>query len=90
MSIVAMMLYAFGVSVCSAADAFIAASFINSFTIGSLLAFMVFGPMIDLKNTLMLWQVFRWRLVVMLAVIATLLCGGAAGLLNFIIYEVMQ
>ncbi|WP_236645780.1 permease [Brevibacillus sp. VP] len=41
-------------SLCSEADAFIAASFSNTFSKGSLLAFMVFGPMIDLKNTLLL------------------------------------
>ncbi|GBF31845.1 membrane protein, putative [Desulfocucumis palustris] len=77
-SILTMMSFAFGLSVCSSADAFIAASFINLFSSGSLLAFMVFGPMIDLKNILMLLNAFKLRFVVILTVIVTLLiiCGA--------------
>lgn len=75
LSIVVMMLFAFTISVCSSADAFIASSFSTSFTMGSLVAFMVFGPMIDIKNTLMLAHTFRWRFVVFLVVMVSLLCG---------------
>lgn len=50
-------------SLCSEADAFIAASFATSFQKSSLLAFLVFGPMIDLKNTLMLLSTFRFPFV---------------------------
>lgn len=81
-SIVFMMLFAFGISVCSSADAFIAASFNNSFSPGSLVAFMVFGPMIDAKNILMLLHVFRTRFVVALAVITALCCAGFSYLIN--------
>jgi uncharacterized membrane protein YraQ (UPF0718 family) len=81
-SIAAMMTFAFGVSVCSSADAFIAASFIHNFTAGSLLAFMVFGPMIDIKNILMLLSAFRARFVVMLVFIVALLVAGSAYLVN--------
>ncbi len=60
-------------SLCSEADAFIAASFASTFSKSSLLAFLVFGPMIDLKNTLMLFHVFRAPFVLMLiAVVASL------------------
>lgn len=49
LSILSMLLFGFGISVCSSADAFIASSFATSFatsfTSGSLVAFMVFGPM---------------------------------------------
>lgn len=61
-----MLVLAFVMSVCSEADAFIASSFRSSFTVGSLSAFMVFGPMIDIKNTLMLLGAFRTRFVVTL------------------------
>lgn len=74
LSIIVMMLFAFLISVCSSADAFIASSFSNSFTTGSLVAFMVFGPMIDIKNALMLLHTFRLRFVIFLAVIVSLLC----------------
>lgn len=74
LSIVVMMFFAFSISVCSTADAFIASSFNTSFTTGSLVAFMVFGPMIDIKNILMLLHAFRLRFVVFLVTIVSLLC----------------
>jgi len=74
LSIIVMMFFAFSISVCSTADAFIASSFNTSFTTGSLVAFMVFGPMIDSKNILMLLHAFRLRFVVFLVTIVSLLC----------------
>jgi uncharacterized membrane protein YraQ (UPF0718 family) len=47
-SLVAMMLLAFIMSLCSESDAFVAASF-TAFGPASQLAFLVFGPMVDLK-----------------------------------------
>ncbi|MBD2869945.1 permease [Paenibacillus arenilitoris] len=61
-----MIALAFLISLCSEADAFIAASFRSTFTTGSLSAFLVFGPMIDIKNTLMLLGVFKTKFVVAL------------------------
>lgn len=81
LSIIVMMLFAFAISVCSSADAFIASSFSTSFTTGSLVAFMVFGPMIDIKNTLMLLHAFRLRFVIFLVTIVSLLCALASYLL---------
>jgi uncharacterized membrane protein YraQ (UPF0718 family) len=69
----AMMGLGYVFSLCSEADAFIAASFAGSFSKSSLLAFLVFGPMIDLKNTLMLFSVFRFSFVVKLIAIVTVL-----------------
>ncbi len=71
-----MMGLAYVFSLCSEADAFIAASFANTFSASSLLAFLVFGPMIDLKNTLMLLSTFRFAFVVKLvAIVAVLVLG---------------
>lgn len=83
-SIAAMMTFAFGVSVCSSADAFIAASFASNFTTGSLLAFMVFGPMIDIKNILMMLSAFKTRFVVALVIIIGLLVVSSTYLINFV------
>jgi uncharacterized membrane protein YraQ (UPF0718 family) len=69
-SILAMMLLACVVSICSTVDSFFALSFASTFTTGSLLAFLVFGPMIDLKNIALLWSVFRARAIVYLFVLA--------------------
>ncbi|BBB90281.1 MAG TPA: permease [Methylomusa anaerophila] len=81
-SIFSMIAFAFAISVCSSADAFIAASFSASFTPGSLLAFMVFGPALDLKNTIMLLHTFKSRFVVLLIIITTVLCAGGAFFIN--------
>lgn len=85
LSIIMMMAFAFFVSVCSSADAFIAASFGSSFTPGSLIAFMVFGPMIDLKNTLMLYHSFRLRFVLTLIIVTALLCVSLSYISNFLV-----
>jgi uncharacterized membrane protein YraQ (UPF0718 family) len=60
-SIVAMMLLAAAVSICSTVDSFFALSFASTFTSGSLLAFLVFGPMIDIKGVGLMLSIFRPR-----------------------------
>ena len=54
-----MMLAAFVFSVCSTSDAFIARTFLGQFSINSVMGFLVLGPMIDIKNMLMLLSSFR-------------------------------
>lgn len=70
-STVVMMGLAYFLSLCSEADAFIGASFRNLFPSTSILAFLVYGPMIDLKNTIMLLSVFRIGFVIVLFVLIT-------------------
>lgn len=65
-SVGVMMLLAFLLSLCSGADAFVANTFVSTFTPGSVLAFMIFGPMVDLKNTLMMLSSFKLGFVVRL------------------------
>ena len=83
-SAIVMVVFAFGVSVCSSADAFIAASFASSFSRGSLLAFMVFGPMVDVKNTLMMLNAFKPRFVILLILIIFFLVIESAFLINIL------
>ena len=66
-----MMSLAFVLSLCSEADAFIGASFRNVFPTTSILAFLVYGPMIDFKNTIMLLSVFKAKFVVILFILIT-------------------
>lgn len=61
-----MMGMAFLLSLCSEADAFIAASFASNFLPSSLIAFMVFGPMFDIKQTSMMLATFKARFVAVL------------------------
>lgn len=70
-SLAVMMGLAYFLSLCSEADAFIGASFSSIFPSTSILGFLIFGPMIDLKNTLMMMSVFRFKFVMaVLAVVA--------------------
>jgi len=72
-SILAMMILAAVVSICSTVDSFFALSFASTFTSGSLLAFLIFGPMIDLKNIGLLLTVFKGRAVFYLFVLAAMM-----------------
>jgi uncharacterized membrane protein YraQ (UPF0718 family) len=57
--------FAYVLSVCSTSDAFVAASFLSTFSKGSLLTFLVFGPMLDVKSTFMLLSAFKTKFVVL-------------------------
>lgn len=61
-----MMSLAFVLSLCSEVDAFIASSFSSTFSLGSLIAFLVFGAMVDIKNLLMMLAAFKKRFVFLL------------------------
>jgi len=67
-----MMLLAFILSLCSEADAFIASSFRSTFSEGALVAFLVFGPMLDIKNLLMMQGTFKTKLVLMIVSTVTI------------------
>ncbi len=69
MAVGGMMSFAFLLSVCSEADAFVAATFIRTFPPGALLAFLLFGPMVDIKNLLMMLIAFPKGLVVRLVIL---------------------
>jgi uncharacterized protein len=63
-SILAMMLLAVIVSICSTVDSFFALSFASTFTSGSLLAFLVFGPTIDIKSLGLMASIFKPKIIV--------------------------
>ena len=72
-SLLVMMLFAFVFSACSTSDAFIARSFLNRFPSGSILGFLVYGPMMDIKNLFMLLSLFKKRFVIELTLIITVI-----------------
>ncbi|SKC81192.1 Predicted permeases [Maledivibacter halophilus] len=83
-STIVMMILAFVLSLCSEADAFIARTFVGQFTIGSIVGFLILGPMIDIKNTLMLSSSFKMKFVIRLMTIISLVCFIMAMLVNII------
>jgi uncharacterized protein len=62
-SIIAMIFLAVIVSICSTVDSFFALSFASTFTTSSLLAFLVFGPMIDLKSAGLMLSIFKPKII---------------------------
>jgi uncharacterized membrane protein YraQ (UPF0718 family) len=73
-----MMALGFVLSLCSTSDAFVASSFTTTFSTGSLLTFLVFGPMLDIKSVLMMLAAFRARFVLalsVLVVVVVLVCS---------------
>jgi uncharacterized protein len=81
-SILAMLLLATIVSICSTVDSFFALSFASLFTTGSLVAFLVFGPMIDLKGIGLLSSVFKPRAIFYLFALSGVMTFLAALVLN--------
>ncbi len=82
-SVVVMMALAVVLSICSTVDAFVALSFVNTFTPGAILAFLVFGPMIDIKSALLLTTTFRRHTVAIMVVLCFLLTLLAGVVVNF-------
>jgi uncharacterized membrane protein YraQ (UPF0718 family) len=83
-SVVALALFAVVLSICSEADAFVAAS-LTQFSLTARLAFLVVGPMIDLKLFAMQAGVFGRRFAVRFApatfVLAILVSVGVGAVL---------
>lgn len=65
-SLLIMILLAFLLSVCSTSDAFIAKGFLKLFSLNSVMGFLVVGPMLDIKNTFMLFGNFKKTFVLKL------------------------
>lgn len=63
LAILVMMLMAFILSLCSEADAFIGASLLSTFGIGPVTAFLLIGPMVDIKNLMMMLKSFKIRFI---------------------------
>ena len=73
LSILALMLLALVVSVCSSVDAFLALGFAAQVTPGALLAFLLLGPVVDLKLAGLFTVLLTPRAIAMTALSASLL-----------------
>jgi uncharacterized protein len=72
LSIIAMILLALIVSMCSSVDAFFALSWAGDFTLGSIMSFLIFGPMIDIKIFAMISSTFKVKFLTRLLILVTL------------------
>ena len=66
LSIFILMLFAYLISLCSTSDSFVGRSLINTFTKSSIIAYLLLGPMIDIKNTVVLLGNYKKSFVITL------------------------
>ena len=82
--IIIMMSLSFLLSLCSEADAFIAKGFLNYFSVSAIGSFLILGPMIDLKNAIMLNSYFKKGFSIKFILIVILSVLSFSTLLNYI------
>ena len=75
-SIGIMMLLGFLLSLCSEADAFVAKGFMDNFGVAGVMAFLILGPMMDLKNLILSFGFFKKRFVLQLFLIICIVVFG--------------
>lgn len=76
LAILLMIAMAWVLSVCSEADAFIGKAFLPMLPASAVLAFLVFGPMLDLKNTIMLRRMLAPRQIAWLSATLVVMVSG--------------
>jgi hypothetical protein len=83
-SILAMMVLAFVISVCSNVDAFFILPFASTFMPGSIVTFLVFGPIIDIKMLAMMRTTFTTRTLVQLSIVVALVSAALGLVVNYV------
>ncbi|WP_428982013.1 permease [Microbacterium horticulturae] len=83
-SIVAMVLLAMIVSICSNVDSFFALSFASTFTPGSIVAFLLVGPLVDVKMLALLRTTFTTKVLVGMVITVLLAAFAIAAGVNLV------
>lgn len=66
LSIIALMIFAYFISLCSTSDSFVGKSLLSIFPKSAILAYLLLGPMIDIKNTIVLFGNYKKSFVISL------------------------
>lgn len=73
LSIIVLMLFAYLISLCSTSDSFVGKSLLSTFNESSIIAYLLLGPMIDIKNTIVLLgnykKNFVWTLISLIFIV---------------------
>lgn len=72
-SVFVMVAFAAIISVCSTVDAFIALAYRTTFTSGSIVAFLIFGPLFDIKSLFLMRSALSWKFITIVTSLALLL-----------------
>lgn len=83
-SVLALMLLAFIVAICSNVDAFFILSFGATFMPGGIVAFLVFGPMIDVKMLALMRSTFTAKTLLQLSVLVALSAAVLGLAVNYV------
>lgn len=75
LSVLAIMALAFIISICSSVDAFFALSLAGVFPPGAIIAFLIYGAMVDVKMLMLLRTTFTPALLTRLVLGVTILCA---------------
>lgn len=78
-SVFAMLVLAFVISVCANVDAFFILPFAQTFLPGSIVAFLVFGPLIDIKMVALMRTTYTGKTIALIAAVVAL-CALALGM----------
>jgi uncharacterized protein len=84
LSIVAMMALAMVVAICSNVDAFFALSFASTFTPGSIVAFLLVGPLVDIKMLALMRTTFTTRTLAGIVVVVVLSAFAIGTVVNLL------
>jgi uncharacterized membrane protein YraQ (UPF0718 family) len=84
LSVLIMLGLAILLSICSTVDAFVALGFVGTFSFGSVLSFLVFGPMVDIKSVMMYSQVFKKRSVIYIVAIPFMISLLSGLIFNYV------
>lgn len=66
LGIITLMIFAYLISLCSTSDSFVGKSLLSSFGESSVMAYLLLGPMIDIKNTVVLLGNYNKKFVITL------------------------
>lgn len=82
-SVLALMALAFVISICSNIDAFFILPFASTFMPGGVVAFLLFGPIIDIKMLAMMRTTFTTTTLVQITTVVALMSAAIGLMVNF-------
>lgn len=83
-SVVAMMILAFVISICANVDAFFILPFATTFLPGSIAAFLILGPIIDIKMLALLRTTYRTGTLIQISTVVVLMTAAIGTAVNLV------
>lgn len=84
LAIIVLMFFAYLISLCSTFDPFVGKSLLNSFGVVPIISYPLLGPMIDIKNTIVLFGNYKKSFVVTLISLIFIVCFVYTALILYI------